>query len=72
MARPTGDNYVDSILYGDNHWGTDRLNYYFDNSYDAWTYAAKSAFRAALKTWSDVADIDFNETFGDCAEVRCG
>jgi len=63
MARPTGDNYVDSILYGDNHWGSDNLTYYFDNGYDAWEPGAKSAFRDALKSWSDVADIDFRETY---------
>ena len=63
MARPTGNTFIDSILYGDTKWGTNTLTYAFDNSYDLWTFAAKSAFRTALQSWSDVADIDFQESF---------
>ena len=62
MARPTGDAYVDSILYGTNHWGLDELTYFFDNSYDNWTSCAKKAFETALEAWYDVADIDFRPT----------
>ncbi|MEZ5723048.1 MAG: matrixin family metalloprotease [Paracoccaceae bacterium] len=63
MARPTLDPYIDSILYGTNHWGLDTLRYYFDNSYDSWTLGAKQAFRAALDSWAAVADLTFQETY---------
>lgn len=61
MARPTGDNYVDSILNGDYRLGGNTFSYYFDNSYDTWTLAARASLRDALETWSDVADIDFRQ-----------
>ena len=62
MARPTGNSFIDSILYGTTRWGPTSLTYSFDSSYDFWTSAARSAFRDALKSWSDVADIEFSET----------
>ena len=62
MAQPTGNTFIDSILYGDTRWGPSTLSYNFNNSYDTWTIAAKTAFRAALESWSDVADITFQET----------
>ncbi len=62
MAQPTSNAYVDSILYGDESWGQNEFTYFFDNSYSFWTLAAKDAFEAAVKSWSDVADITFTRT----------
>lgn len=43
--------------------GEDRnITYYFDDTFGvAWTEAAKSAFKLALQTWADVANITFRE-----------
>lgn len=64
MTSPTGNPYVDSILYGGDRLNVDVLgynwiSYEFDDTYLDWTLAEKVAFWAALDAWEDVADIWF-------------
>ncbi len=61
------NEYIDALLYRDEngggwHWsGT--ITYFLDDYHSAWTDAEKAAFRAALQSWTNVANINCQEIF---------
>ena len=64
VAR-TGNAYVDFLLWGDA-WdqGNGRISYAFGEASDTdlWLASERLAFKTALATWSNVADVRFVET----------
>lgn len=58
---PTGNEILDSILWGGRRWPDGKIKYAFSDDPFKWLPKEKEAFREVLKTWSDVADIDFRE-----------
>ena len=63
-GRPDANAYVNSILWGGWRWSNDApITYYFDDSgARPWNAAEKAAYREALKSWTDVANIRVAET----------
>jgi Ca2+-binding RTX toxin-like protein len=54
--------YIDALVGDGWHWsGT--VTYFFDNDTAAWTDAEKAAYRSALQSWANVANITFQEVF---------
>lgn len=71
MTSPTGNPFVDAILWGGVRWASNTLRYSFvDGATEAttWTALEKEAFRAALASWSAIADLTFIEV-ADPAEA---
>lgn len=64
MTSPTGNPYIDSILWGNWHWDINpTLKYYFGDDYSAWASIEKAAYRAALDAWAGVANITVEEVW---------
>jgi serralysin len=61
----TGNPMLEGLIFGTKWDNSQPITYFFDNadSVRPWTAAEKDAFRAALQTWSDVANIKFVEVF---------
>jgi Ca2+-binding RTX toxin-like protein len=61
----TGNPMLEGLILGRKWDNSQPITYFFDNADSArpWTAAEKDAFRAALQTWSDVANIKFVEVF---------
>ena len=54
--------YIDALVGDGWHWsGT--ITYFFDNDVSIWTAAEKAAYRSALQSWANVANITFQEVF---------
>jgi serralysin len=54
--------YIDALVGDGWHWsGT--VTYFFDNDVAIWTAAEKAAYRSALQSWANVANITFQEVF---------
>ncbi len=64
-GAPTGNAYVDSLIWG-VEWDTTGgpVTYQFDNSSVAFTNQEKAAFQAVLANFAAVADITFQEWDG--------
>lgn len=64
---PTGNVYEDSLLWGGDSWRTvgsarTTITYFIaDSPLASWTGVEMMALRAALRTWSDVANVSFQE-----------
>jgi serralysin len=68
---PSGNSMLDGILWGGFHWGssgsTTIITYYFAHNreftnFDSdWTTIEQDAYRAALQSWANVANIQFIE-----------
>ncbi|MBX9775705.1 MAG: cadherin domain-containing protein [Xanthobacteraceae bacterium] len=61
--KPDSPNaYIDALVGDGWHWsGT--ITYLFDNDTSDWTAAEKDAYRGALQSWANVANITFQEVF---------
>lgn len=71
MTSPSGAPFIDAILWGGIRWDSSTLRYAFsdgDTEATTWTAVEKDAFRAALASWSAVAEIAFIEV-SDPAEA---
>ena len=67
-AFPHPNEYLNAILWGGWHWsGGDAITYYFFDSLsdrtdvENWTDVEKAAYRAALQSWANVANVTFQE-----------
>jgi Matrixin/RTX calcium-binding nonapeptide repeat (4 copies) len=61
----SGNQMLDGLIVG-GKWDNSRpITYFFDDadSVSPWTNVEKVAFRGALQTWSDVANVKFLEVF---------
>lgn len=66
MTTPTGNPFVNSILWGGWSWsGT--VTYFFDDNSTPWEAVEKAAYRKALAAWASVADVTFTEVFSEGA-----
>lgn len=81
----TDNVYIDGLLSGGDRFATKKLSYSFwnqaalSNRYDsdsqsdkAWTDDEKVAMEAALKTWSDVANLQFIPSDDDASDASLG
>ena len=61
--KPDHSNaYIDALVGDGWHWsGT--ITYFFDDDTAAWTAAEKAAYRSALQSWANVANLNFQEVF---------
>ena len=61
--KPDHSNaYIDALVGDGWHWsGT--ITYFFDDDTGAWTAAEKAAYRSALQSWANVANLTFQEVF---------
>ena len=59
----TGNVYIDSLVWGQSWDVSTPITYYFDNasSSSAWQPNEIAAYEAALETWSDVANVTFQQ-----------
>lgn len=58
--------YLNAILWGGWHW-IGPITYYFDNSINPWSETEKAAYRLALQSWANVANLTFQEVFSSNA-----
>ena len=72
-VAPTGNAYVNSLLWGDR-WdqSSGPISYEFWRTWRTfdWQDAEKAAFRSALASWSDVADVTFREAVGERTDLN--
>ncbi len=71
----TGNVLLDGLIYGHKWDNSQPITYFFDNSgSSAWSDQEKQAFRDALASWSNVANITFlevdNATAANFIEVK--
>ncbi len=65
-APDSGNIMLEGIIWGGQRWNNSQpITYFFDNagSSSAWSTAEMDAFRAALQSFADVANITFQEVF---------
>ena len=62
-SSPHPNPYVNAIIGGGWKWGGGAITYYFDDTgAKPWNATEKAAYRQALQSWADVANISFVET----------
>ncbi len=61
----SGNVVLEGIIWGDKWDNSQPIKYFFDNtnSTSAWTVVEMDAYRAALQTWANVANVTFQEVF---------
>lgn len=64
MPNWTSNLYIDSLLSGYKITNP-IINYHLSSSGGSWTAVERVAFTAAVESWEDVANIDFNEVFSN-------
>ena len=63
----SGNAMLDGILWGGSHWPSSNITYYFAHAYEFssfdsnWTSVEQNAYRTALQSWANVANLTFTE-----------
>lgn len=68
MTNPTGNETIDSVMWGGWQWVNTsgnpvNLKYFFDDSESFWVSPEENAYKLALQAFSDVSNISFEEVF---------
>ncbi|MEQ1955701.1 M10 family metallopeptidase [Mesorhizobium sp. CN2-181] len=70
-SRPTNE-YLNALVWDGQHWQNiltsgngNVITYFFDNDVTAWADAEKNAYRVALQSWANVANLTFQEVFDE-------